>query len=184
MTTIDGSDECQLPCIPVLATGRAQVQESLLRKAKLAVRRRMSPQVERTFKTRTNKAMNRVRSWRNQPERPTADMARFRGEPLQPGDLVRVRSLPEIESTLNNWRQTRGCTFMPEQAQYCGTTHRVHKRLERFVDERDLTVKTAKGIVMLDGVICHGTAAFGPCDRSCLMFWREEWLEKVDAPAE
>ena len=71
---------------------------------------------------------------------------------------------------------------MPEQEQYCGTTHRVHKRMERFVDERDLRVKRSRGIILLEGVMCEGTAEFGSCDRSCFYFWREEWLEKVDGP--
>jgi hypothetical protein len=35
-------------------------------------------------------------------------------------------------------------------------------------------------VAILDGVICNGTEDFGPCDRSCFFFWREEWLEKVD----
>ena len=69
---------------------------------------------------------------------------------------------------------------MPEMDQYCGTTQRVLKPLERFVDERDLRVKTSRGIVLLDGVVCQGTADFGRCDRCCVMFWREEWLEKID----
>jgi hypothetical protein len=64
--------------------------------------------------------------------------------------------------------------------QYCGTTQRVFRRMERFVDERDLRVKKSRGIVLLEGVMCEGTAEFGPCDRSCLVFWREEWLEKLE----
>ena len=54
------------------------------------------------------------------------------------------------------------------------------KPLARFVDERDLRVKKSSGIVLLEGVRCQGTADFGRCDRSCLLFWREEWLEKVN----
>jgi hypothetical protein len=59
----------------------------------------------------------------------------------------------------------------------------VFKPLERFVDERDLRVKSSKGIVLLDGVTCQGTGDFGRCDRSCFLFWREEWLEKIDQPS-
>jgi len=91
-----------------------------------------------------------------------------------------VRSREEIEATLNHWRQLKGCSFMSEMAQYCDTTQRVHKVMERFVDERDLRVKKVKGIVLLDGLRCEGTAEFGRCDRSCLYFWREEWLERVE----
>jgi len=65
-------------------------------------------------------------------------------------------------------------------AEYCGTTQRVLKLMKRFVDERDLRVKKSSGIILLEGVMCKGTADFGSCDRSCFYFWREEWLEKVD----
>jgi hypothetical protein len=69
---------------------------------------------------------------------------------------------------------------MPEMAQYCGTTQRVLKPMKRFVDERDLLVKKSRGIILLEGVMCQGTAEFGNCDRSCFVFWREEWLEKTE----
>lgn len=98
---------------------------------------------------------------------------------LRPGDVVRVRSREEIEHTLNNWNQLRGCTFMEEMRPYCDTQQRVFKRMEQFLDERDYVVKRSKGLVILDGVICQGTKDFGRCDRSCYFFWREEWLEKM-----
>jgi hypothetical protein len=88
--------------------------------------------------------------------------------------------LKEIEATLNHWGQLRGCSFMPEMGVYCGTTQRVLKPMNRFVDERDLRVKKSKGIILLEGVMCQGTADFGSCDRSCLVFGRQEWLKKID----
>jgi hypothetical protein len=54
--------------------------------------------------------------------------------------------------------------------------------MERFLDERDYKVKKAKGIVLLKDVICHGTPVFGRCDRCCHLFWRVEWLEKIEQP--
>jgi hypothetical protein len=54
--------------------------------------------------------------------------------------------------------------------------------MKQFVDERDLRVKKVSGIILLEDVRCQGTAEFGSCDRSCLYFWREEWLEKIDSP--
>ena len=99
---------------------------------------------------------------------------------LQPGDLVRVRSKEEIHATLDHWNQRRGCTFLDEMWVYCGTRQRVLKRVERFLDERDYLMKHCKGVVILEGLICEGTKHFGPCDRSCFYFWREEWLEKID----
>lgn len=99
---------------------------------------------------------------------------------LVPGDLVRVRSREEIERTLDNRGKLARCGFMDEMWQYCGTKQRVFKRVEQFLDERDLCVHRAKHIVLLDGVICGGTLDYGRCDRSCFFFWREEWLEKLD----
>lgn len=99
---------------------------------------------------------------------------------LAAGDRVRVLNLDRIEATLNTSRQFKGCSFMREMIPYCGTEQHVLKAVTRFVDERDFRIKNAKGIVLLDGVMCQGTADFGRCDRSCFYFWREEWLEKLD----
>jgi hypothetical protein len=99
---------------------------------------------------------------------------------LRSGDLVRVRSRHEIEGTLNRWNQLKGCSFMEEMRPYCGTTQRVLKRVEKFLDERDYLLKKCKGIIILDGVMCQGTRDFGSCDRACFYFWREEWLKKIE----
>lgn len=98
---------------------------------------------------------------------------------LQAGDRVRVRTKEEIQATFDSWSEFKGCAFLDEMWQYCGSTQTVHKRVERFVDERDYRIKKVKGVVLLDGVTCSGTAFYGKCDRSCLYFWREEWLERI-----
>lgn len=98
---------------------------------------------------------------------------------LEPRDLVRVKSREEIQAMLDRWNQLKGCAFMEEMWPHCGTIHRVYKRVETFMDERDYLMKRCKGIVLLEGVICEGTKDFGPCDRSCFYFWREEWLDKL-----
>jgi hypothetical protein len=147
---------------------------------KLAIRRRLGPTRERALKLRTNDLFNLFARITGGTERPTAVPAAAADTKLQAGDRVRVRSEEEIQATLNHWRQLKGCTFMPEMAPYCGTTQRVVKRMERFVDERDLRVKRVRGIILLEGLHCQGTAEFGPCDRCCYYFWREEWLEKID----
>jgi hypothetical protein len=176
--------DCQIPCLQRIAEGRAPVpHESLVRRLKLMVRRRMRPDQERTFTHYTNALMNRIARLVGRDAKPPTVEAASGGsavQPLEAGDLVWVRSREEIESTLNHWRQLKGCTFMPEMLAYCGTTQRVLKPLRRFVDERDLRVKRTRGIVLLEGVCCQGTAEFGPCDRSCYLFWRAEWLEKIE----
>jgi hypothetical protein len=99
---------------------------------------------------------------------------------LAPGDWVIIRSEQEIKATLDPINELRGCAYMPEMSQYCGTVQRVLKPIMRFVDERDFKVKKASGIVLLEGVNCQGTEFYGGCDRSCFFFWREEWLKKTD----
>ncbi len=100
---------------------------------------------------------------------------------LQPGALVRVKSEEAIRATLNGWNELKGCTFIDEMWAYCGSTQKVYKKVENFVDERDFRVKRVKGLYILENVFCEGPKILGKCDRSCFFFWREEWLEKVDA---
>lgn len=173
---------CQIPCFGAIAEGLAEVpRESISRRGKLIIRRRLTPGKERTFKNYTNDYINRLRILTGKSTKPPASAPRVSAEPLKAGDIVRVRSRDEIEDMLDHWRQVRGCTFMPEMAEYCGTVQSVFKSMKRFVDERDLKIKKSPGIILLEGVMCKGTAEFGSCDRSCLHFWREEWLEKLDA---
>lgn len=103
-----------------------------------------------------------------------------RKEELQPGDAVVVLPREEIQKTLNRWNKLKGCTFMEEMWAYCGTKQRVLKRVNTFLDEREYKMKKCMGLVILDGVLCNGTADFGTCDRSCFFFWREEWLRKEE----
>jgi hypothetical protein len=176
----DAEMACQMPDLGRISAGIAGVPpQSLSRRAKLMLRRHLSPSSERRLKRYTNDLVDwwyRITGRAGRAPGPTSGSAPVR---LQVGDRVRVRTQEEISTTLDHWRQLRGCTFMPEMARYCGTSQQVLKPLERFVDERDLRVKKSKGIVLLEGVTCEGTAAFGRCDRSCFLFWRVEWLEKI-----
>ena len=98
---------------------------------------------------------------------------------LKPGDIVKVRSFDEIDTTLDEWNRLHGCTFMKEMEQYCGTKQVVLKRVENFLDECDYRMKRAKKTVILKDVFCDGVAEFKGCDRACFFFWREEWLKKI-----
>jgi hypothetical protein len=172
--------DCQIPCLQQIAAGNADMpNRSLLRQLKLLVRRRLSPSREREIKKTTDNFVNWFNVQIGRAPRPIPAATPVALSHLQAGDLVRVKSQVEIAATLNNWRQLKGCTFMPEMVRFCGTTQRVLKPMRRFVDERDLRAKKCNGIVLLEGAMCQGTADFGPCDRSCFLFWREEWLEPI-----
>ncbi len=136
--------------------------------------------LKRFTKRRVNYARNLLHNRaRRQAVRP-AQLQQNGSSILQPGDLVRIKSEEQIRATLGLWNELKGCTFMEEMWDYCGTTQRVLKRVERFMDESEYKIKKARGLVILQDVVCNGTIDFGPCDRSCFFFWREEWLEKAE----
>lgn len=132
--------------------------------------------LRRTFKRRRDYIINFFQELQGKKQTPPANQTI-----IQPGDIVRVKSKKDIQSTLNRWNKLNGCAFMEEMWPYCGTQQRVFKRVNKFLDERDYLMKKCNNIVLLEGIICTGTKDFGPCDRSCFFFWRDEWLEKIDA---
>jgi len=167
---------CQLPNIPRFSTGYAEAMEpSLIGR----IKRQLALPWNRYVKKWLKNAYSISLRWRGESTAQAAARDFAPAVPLQTGDLVRVRSRAEIDSTLDPFKELKGCAFLPEMYQYCGTQQRVLKSMRRFMDERDYKVKKARGMILLENVICMGTPAFGPCDRCCFLFWREEWLEKI-----
>lgn len=98
---------------------------------------------------------------------------------LQPGELVEVKSEPEILATLDENRKYKGLLWMCNMHTFCGKRYRVYKRLERILLESTGELKKVRNTVLLKGVMCDGKA-FQGCDRSCFHFWREAWLRRVN----
>ncbi|MFX0210779.1 MAG: hypothetical protein ACFFDT_32670 [Candidatus Hodarchaeota archaeon] len=99
---------------------------------------------------------------------------------LKKGDVVKVRSRQEIEQTLDENNQFDGCGFMETMWQYCGGTYRVLKRVEKILDPWASRLRRCSNIVILEGLFCHGDPRHAPeCDRTCIYYWKEAWLEKV-----
>jgi hypothetical protein len=153
---------------------------SLLVRIKRGLKRRLSVRVQKRIKDAISLTFDQFDRVRGRAKTLKSIPDTKPSKRLLAGDLVRVRPREEIQATLDRWRSLKGCGFLGEMAGYCGTTQRVLKRVERFIDERDYRLKKASGIVLLDGVFCSGG---GTCDRACFFFWREEWLEKLDGPA-
>ena len=63
----------------------------------------------------------------------TAAIRRFirPGARLHAGEMVEVRSLPEILATLDERGCLEGMPFMPEMAMYCGHRFPVHRRVDK-----------------------------------------------------
>ena len=103
---------------------------------------------------------------------------------LQPGELVRVKSKEEIAKTLTPDGRNKGLWFDREMMPYCGGVYRVRQRIERFINERDGKLMVLKNQpVTLDGVVCSGDRSICRwlCPRAIYPYWRECWLERVEA---
>ena len=99
---------------------------------------------------------------------------------LQPGEFVQVRSLDEIRSTLDERERYQGLYFMPEMEDFCGKKYRVFKKVRSITLESNGEVRKLRSpTVFLEGVYCDGKR-HDDCDRSCLLFWREAWLKRVE----
>jgi len=101
---------------------------------------------------------------------------------LKPGELVRVRSHDEILSTLDTGSRNRGLWWDAEMVPYCGTTHRVLKRVTRIINEQTGKMQEMKNpCIILDSVVCQSRYSTCRmfCPRSIYSYWREIWLERV-----
>jgi len=100
---------------------------------------------------------------------------------LKKGDIIKIRSKEEILQTLDEENKLNGCLFMDEMWQYCGTQQTVLKKINTFYDEANFRMCKAQNTVVLKDIICSGKIQNfkHDCDRSCLLFWKEEWLEKT-----
>lgn len=101
---------------------------------------------------------------------------------LQPGELVKVRSYPEILKTLDQTSRNRGMYFDAEQVPFCNGTFRVLCRVERIIDEKTGRMLTLQNeAFILDNVVCE--ARYAKCRRFCprsiYPYWRPIWLDRV-----
>jgi len=101
---------------------------------------------------------------------------------LQPGELVRIKSYPEILQTLDSCNRNRGLYFDAEEVPYCGGTYRVLKNVTKIVNERTGRMQELKTpCVILDSVVCQSRYSECRlfCPRSIYPYWRAIWLERV-----
>ncbi|HTP02649.1 MAG TPA: hypothetical protein VMJ64_14835 [Anaerolineales bacterium] len=169
--------DCQLPNVPKMAEGDL---ESRFGSLMLAVKRFLAPPWNSRVKPMLKQAYSTSLDLKAapQPQSPSRDSVAD-APVLARGDLVRVRSREEIIASLDPFGELKGCAFLPQMFDYCGTEQRVFRVMQKFMDERDSKMKRVRGVILLEDLICKGTMAFGECDRACLLFWREEWLEKI-----
>src|SRR4029453_6214968 len=103
---------------------------------------------------------------------------------LRPGEMVEVRSLPEILTTLDERGCLDGLPFMPEMAAFCGHRFPVHRRLEKVWEYAHGTgLRRVRNAVLLQAVRCDGQS-HGGCQAACQLIWKEAWLKRpgTDSP--
>ena len=93
--------------------------------------------------------------------------------------MVRVRSAAEIYATLDDDGTLDGMPFMPEMLAYCGRVLPVVQRADKTCAGQGV-VRRMHNTVHLRRSRCDG-AAHGGCQAACLLFWKEAWLERVEA---
>lgn len=175
------SKVCQCRFVPRLSEGTIRVLPPSLRSwLKLTLKRSLCGSTKHRLKMHSDHLAQSNNKLLGRSDAPPVVETVPKRVSLAAGDLVRVRSEEEIRATLNARNELKGCMFVDAQRQYCGTIQRVLKPVERFVDERNYRVKRAKGLVLLDGLMCEGKLDYDHCDRSCFYLWREEWLERID----
>jgi len=106
---------------------------------------------------------------------------------LQPGELVRIKSQEEILQTVDTSNKNRGMYWDAELVPYCRKTYKVRGRVTRLIGERTRKMVVMKNpCIILDSVVCQ--ARYSSCRMFCpkemFPYWREAWLERVDANAE
>jgi hypothetical protein len=100
---------------------------------------------------------------------------------LKVGDLVEVRSAEEILATLDERGELENLPFMPEMLAFCGQRLTVHKVAHKACDTISRSgMRRMTNAVHLTGSRCDGSA-HGGCQTACSLFWKEQWLQRVDS---
>jgi hypothetical protein len=100
---------------------------------------------------------------------------------LRVGERVVVRGRAEILATLDENGRLRSLPFMPEMLAFAGRELRVQARAHKTCDTINMTGtnRALDNTVHLVGARCDGSA-HGGCQAGCLLFFREEWLQRPD----
>lgn len=100
---------------------------------------------------------------------------------LRRGDRVRLKSAEDIAATLDAEGRTDALPFMTELWGFAGRELTVAARADKTCDTVDMTGMNRKmtRTVHLEGARCDG-GGHGGCQAFCLLFFKEDWLERVE----
>jgi hypothetical protein len=185
---------CQLQTLGDAANRLTTVEKGLLRLQKIALYLVKASRKVLRDPTLIGKKLKRLLSIGRSPPAQCAQASvsedratkKSRVLGLRPGELVRVKSLEEIQRTLDANSKCEGMAFLQSvMEEFCGGTYRVRKRVDLFFDERRWRLLKLRNVVILDDVYCEnpvdGDEDWAGCQRTCFLFWKEAWLERVPA---
>ena len=93
------------------------------------------------------------------------------------GDLVEVRSLPEILATLDERGCLDGLPFMPEMVPFCGHRFTVFRRVDKLWEYAHGTgMRRIRSALLLNSLRCDGQG-HGGCQASCQLIWKMDWVK-------
>jgi len=98
---------------------------------------------------------------------------------LKAGDLVEVKSLKEIQATLNSAGRNRGLQCDKGFAPFCVKQFTVRGRLDRLISEDTGQMRVMDSTVTLEGASCPCAFSIGGCTRYDFTYFREIWLRKI-----
>jgi len=105
---------------------------------------------------------------------------------LQPGERVRVKSLAEIEQTIDARQRNRGMRYDWEMVSYCGREMVVHSLVNQIINEKTGRMMTfSNPCIILEGGICASRFSDRGrvgCPRAIYSYFREDWLERIEEP--
>lgn len=94
------------------------------------------------------------------------------------GDEVEIKSLEEIQATLDERGCTGGLPFMPEMVRFAGRRGRVFRSVDKIYDYgRTRGMRRLRHCVLVSGLRCDGEA-HGTCQALCYLIWHTDWLRK------
>jgi hypothetical protein len=99
--------------------------------------------------------------------------------PVEPGQVVEVRTKDEIMPTLGPDNRNRRLWFDQEMVPYCGTRAPVSRHVRRIIDEFTGKMIKLNDCVALENVGCQGIY-HRFCPRDLDVYWRSAWLRPLD----
>ncbi len=104
---------------------------------------------------------------------------------LRAGELVEIKSLPEVSETLDRIGRNRGLTFTQDLSVHCGKQVRVERRIDKMIMDGSGEMRELHNTVYLENTLCGcAHVAFGGCGRCEYSYWREIWLRRAaEGPA-